>query len=257
MDKSPQNPSTSAFSLVFAHMNLNGRLSAAVESDIVGYTTMTMDNLGYEIISLPFGDLAITEQVAFPIQNIVGELSQSDRETRADRLMTLDPVTKQYTTYVYKMKGWTKIGETEPTTDVIFPGTAVFFKKAVKAGTFTVSGKILSPSKSSGSDEDGTAKVVEIPLKYGLNLVANPFPTDIKIADLKGSLTASDRESRADKIMVMDPVTKAYTSYQYKASTGWTKEGEEVETTDTIAAKNGFFYKKAVTEGMLQFECPF
>ena len=207
---------------------------------------MDINNLGFEIISLPFGDLSVSgDTVAYPIQNIRGELSQSDRESRADKLMVLDPVTKQYTTYQYKMIGWVKVGETIPTTDTITPGSAAFYKKASSTGTFTVAGKVLSKENE------------EVALTQGLNLVANPFPVEIRIAELRGTLSASDRESRADKIMVMNPVTKAYTTYQLKTSTGWTKEGESVTTVDTISPRNGFFYKKVTQAGSLVFSRPF
>ena len=222
----------------------NAPLSAAVESDVVGYQQTELPTLGFAIVSLPFNELT-DDAAGFPIQQIQGELAQSDRESRADKLFVLDPDTKQYTTYQYKTTGWVKVGEETPTTDVVLPGQSVFFEKVAKTGNFTIAGKVVDEETQS------------VALSVGLNLVSNPYPTPIKIADLTGSLTASDRESRADKIMVLDPQTKVYTTYLLKKTSGWTKAGEEVTTTDTIASGEGFFYKKAVSNGELTFSRPF
>ena len=178
-------------------------------------------------------------------KQIQGELAQSDRESRADKLFVLDPDTKQYTTYQYKTTGWVKVGEETPTTDVVLPGQSVFFEKVAKTGNFTIAGKVVDEETQS------------VALSVGLNLVSNPYPTPIKIADLTGSLTASDRESRADKIMVLDPQTKVYTTYLLRKTSGWTKVGEDGTTTDTIASGEGFFYEKVVSDGKLTFSRPF
>lgn len=220
-----------------------GTATAAVESDIVGYQTIGVDNLGYQIISLPFAELG-ADDAGYPIQSIEGTLSQHNANARADALMVMDPTTKGYTTYRYKVGGWVKDGETAPTTDVIPLGASVFIKKAVKAGEVLISGRVLT---------DETASVE---LSIGYNLVSNPYPVEIKIADIKGSLSAHASDVRADKVMTFNPTTKAYTTYQLR-SIGWVKDGESTVTTDTIAAGEGFFFKKAVKAGTLTFTRPF
>ena len=197
------------------------------------------------MIALPFKPLekGLTEGVA--IQDIQGNLAQSDRESRSDRIMLMDPATKAYSTYQYKEVGWVKAGETQPTTDVVPLSSGFVFVKGVIDGDFITSGKVES------------APSVTYTLNRGYNLVANPYPCDIKIADLAGNLTANDRESRADKIMVLNPTTKTYTTYQLRTSTGWTKEGENVTTTDQIKACEGFYYVKSVQDGALTFTRPY
>ncbi|MCI6589485.1 MAG: hypothetical protein MSB12_00005 [Lentisphaeraceae bacterium] len=222
---------------------LNVPLFAAVESSIVGYATVDVDSLGYAIHSLPFIPLGATVK-GYPIKDIAGNLSQSNRLTMADSILVMDSSTKKYTTYRYKAAGWVKDGETEVTQDIIKPGDSVFINKAKDAGSFTVMGEVLT-------DPTWTCN-----LTVGLNLVANPYPTAIRITDLRGELSQSNRLTMADAIMLLDPVSKAYTTYVFKTSTGWTKQGETTTTTDEIPAYQGFFYQKAQEDGSLTFTNP-
>ncbi len=223
---------------------LNAPLFAAVESDVVGYSTIECVR-GYSAISLPFNPLGKGDVEGVALQDIKGNLAQSDRESRSDRIMLMNPVTKAYSTYQYKEIGWVKAGETEPTTDIVTPGMGFLFVKGVTDGDFLVCGKVKSEPS------------ITCALSRGYNLIANPYPCAVKIADLKGDLSANDRESRADRIMVLNPVTKAYTTYQLRASSGWTKEGETTTTTDQINACEGFYFIKAVQDGALTFVRPY
>ena len=200
---------------------------------------------GYSAISLPFNPLGKEGVEGVALQDIKGNLAQSDRESRSDRIMLMNPVTKAYSTYQYKEIGWVKAGETEPTTDIVTPGMGFLFVKGVTDGDFLVCGKVKSEPS------------ITCALSRGYNLIANPYPCAVKIADLKGDLSANDRESRADRIMVLNPVTKAYTTYQLRASSGWTKEGETTTTTDQIDACEGFYFIKAVQDGALTFVRPY
>ena len=117
----------------------NAPLSAAVESDVVGYQQTELPTLGFAIVSLPFNELT-DDAAGFPIQQIQGELAQSDRESRADKIMVLDPQTKVYTTYLLrKTSGWTKVGEDGTTTDTIASGEGFFYEKVVSDGKLTFS----------------------------------------------------------------------------------------------------------------------
>ena len=224
-------------------MHLNGRLNAQVESDIVGYTTVSVGNLGYAMVALPFSDLNTTED-GYPIQSIQGTLSQHNNTLRSDALLVMNPNTKTYTTYYYKTAGWVKDGETVATTDVVPAGASVFINKKLSAGEITIAGKVM------------TDATVTVPLTVGLNLVANPYPAAIKVADIQGSLSAHNNQYRADSIMRMNPVTKVYTTYQLK-TIGWVKEGETTVTTDTIEACEGFVFQKMVSSGSINFTRPF
>ena len=237
--------STSVLDLDLRAIREIAPLFAAVESDVVGYAKVPVENIGYDIVAVPFATLSdgVVDGV-FPIQEIEGTLSQNNRETFADKLMTLNPVTKQYTTYIYKSVGWVKEGETEATKDVVSPGMGLFFSKARQAGEIVVSGKV------------DDAETVSIPLEVGFNLVSNPYPAAIKIADLQGELSANDRLSFADSIMVLDPVTKRYSTYYLKKA-GWIKEGETDPTEDVINACQGFYFTKVRTAGTVEFKRPY
>ena len=222
---------------------LNVPLFATVESDIVGYSTIPLDNLGYTLLSLPFSDLQ-SGVSGYPVQSITGILSQFNAPALADSLLVMDPETKAYTTYYYKTVGWVKGSETTPTTDVIKPGTAVYLRKMRQAGSITIAGKVL------------VDETVSLPLTIGLNLVANPYPVEINIADITGTnLSRFNATALADSIMLLDPATKVYTTYYLKTA-GWVKEGETEVTTDTIKANEGFVYKKMRTTGTLLFTNP-
>ena len=209
----------------------------------MGYTTIEVP-MGYAILSFPFQDLAEASEEGFPIQKVTGNLVGLDNELVANSLLVLNPETKQYTTYYYKTAGWVKDGEAEPTQDMIAPGASVFIRKNLTAGTVSVAGKVIT-------DETYT-----VSLPVGVNLVANPYPVAIKISELKGALTAHDNALIADEILLMDPQTKEYISYQNRASSGWTKKGETDTTTDVIEAGRGFFYRKMLSAGSLTFTNP-
>ena len=206
-----------------------------------------MDNAGYVLLSLPFQDLGDSAVAGYPIQKIAGNLSQNDRERRAERLMVLDPETKGYTTYQYKTIGWVKSGEDTPTTDVVPLGASVFLDKIEQENsTMVIAGKVATDTQR------------EVVLCQGFNLVSNPYPCAINISEISGTnLSASNRANRADKIMVLNPVTKSYTTYQLREDSGWTKEGESATTADTIAADAGFFYEKTEGDGSLLFKRTF
>ena len=233
----------SGATLLSAALLLNAPLSAAVESDVVGYATIDCTR-GFSMVSIPFEELGSSAQNGIAIQEIKGDLFQSDR-TSTDALMLLDPSTKNYVTYNYRSNGWVKEGETEPTTDYIKPGMGVFFSKTRSDGSMLVSGRVVRDTE------------VSCGLVRGYNLVSNPYPSPLKIADISGDVSAHDsRPNQADQIMILDPVTKNYTTYQLRKATGWTKEGESTTTTDVIGAYEGFVYIKALKDGSLTFERP-
>ena len=224
----------------------NGRLSAAVESDIVGYTTTSLPR-GFFALAVPFLSLEGSQE-GYPIAQLSGNLYANDNVARADYLLVQDPDTKAYTTYYYKTQGWTKDGEDTVTTDVIAPGQGVFLYKNREAGSILAAGEVLSESSKS------------VTLKRGLNLVANPYPVSMAISSLAGTLYANDNPSRADTLQRLDPTTKAYTSYVL-TTTGWHKVGadgtvEAEVTTDSISADECFVFNKMRSNGTLEFSSP-
>ena len=225
----------------------NAPLFAAVESDVVGYSTIEVP-FGYSIIALPFESLDenVDSQGGMPIQSITGNLNHSSsRPSLADQILVQDPISKGYVMYTYKDSGWVKEGETSPTTDVVTPGMSVMYNKAVRAGDFVVAGAV--PEEESKT----------VNLSFGYNYVANPYPVSIKIADISGDLSAHDsRPTLADQIMTLDKDSKQYVVYRLKESSGWTKDGEGHTTEDVIAPCQGFIFVKARNAGSLTFVRP-
>ena len=227
-------------------LHKNAPLSAAVESDVVGYSTIDLKS-GYEIVAIPFLPLD-EEGGALPIQSITGELLADDRiPERSDSFMVLDTTTHNYVNYRNSSNGWIKVGEDAPTTEVLPAGTSICFKKSMRAGKIIATGKV------------NDADVVEIPLARGYSLVSNPFPTELKIADIVGEgLTANAIEGRADRIMVYDSTAKTYTTHYLHPQAGWTLLGGDGSTTTAILEPcQGFVYLKSYKDGKLTFNRPF
>ena len=218
---------------------------AAVESDVVGYTTTPISQLGFDIVSVPFIPLSNNQAQEFHIQDIKGTLSQNDSEFRADRLYVSYPGSVDYVVYHYKSQGWTKVGENAPTDDVIPPGTSFFIYKMMNTGEISVAGKVLD------------APSVEVPVSMGLTLVANPYPTELPINDITGeNLNANTSDIRADKIMIPDHSSSEYITYFLRPN-GWVKDGETEPTTDTIDVGKGFFFSRMFSPTKLIFTRPY
>ena len=224
---------------------INAPLSAAVESDIVGYTRTPIAQLGFDIISVPFVPLDGKDSQAVHIQDIKGTLSQNDSEFRADRLYVSYPGSVNYVVYHYKSQGWTEVGTDKPADDLIPPGTAFFIYKMMNTGEITVSGKVLD------------APSLEVPVSTGLTLVANPYPTKLPINSITGeNLNAHSSDIRADKIMVPDYSSAGYITYVLRPE-GWVKSGETEPTKDSIDIGKGFFFSRMFSPTKLVFTRPY
>ena len=219
--------------------------AAGVQSDIVGYTTMKAQAAGFDLIALPLSNLnANTKELA--ITEITGDLSSGRRESQCDKLFVMDPATKQYKVYIYKTvsgeKFWAAEGESVPTTDTIKLGMGAFLDRVSAEGSVVIAGKVEM------------AETTDVATQPGLSILANPYPTAVKVADIVGDIATGRRESQCDKIMVLDAATKVYTTYVFKKD-GWVKNGEASVTTDTIPANASFFFDRtADTTGKLQFK---
>ena len=241
MDKSSQNPSTSAFSLVFAHMNLNGRLSAAVESDIVGYTTMTLPK-GYTLCCAPFKPTT-GESYDFPIQEIKGDFTYAGTlPGRTDQLLVWNG--RAYETYTYNPDGWIKEGESEPTSDVIPSGHGFFVSRKGSKNIFTTLAGGVIPETSR-----------TVVLNRGYNLIASPYPVDVKIRDIQGNLSSGPTPESpfCDTLMVWQGTQ--YITYSYDRE-GWKKAGTTQVTDDIIPAGAAFFIKTRKSDASLTFSRP-
>lgn len=125
------------------------KLSAAVESDIVGYTTITMEAGKWYMIGNPFVALDGADVAS------VNDVFKGDFAS-GDVLQLVDPITCKVTTLRWNtaLKAWamtTRPNDT-PAQDLITIGQAAYIKKAVK-GSATFSGKVEVLDLSVGNAE--------------------------------------------------------------------------------------------------------
>ena len=212
---------------------LNGRLNAAVESEIVGYQTRELPQ-GVHLVSIPFEELG-TDATDYPIQKIKGTFQAGF--LTADQLLVWDSNTSKYKVYLYTEAGWTKDGVL--TDDCIKPTECAFIMAGHELSV-TCSGKVVSE------------EVTQIPVAQGIYYLANPYVTDIPVADIKGDL--SSNFLMADQLLRWDNQAGRYITYIY-TSEGWKKEQEPSVTTDVLPAGEGFILMKA-TEGGINFTSP-
>ena len=213
----------------------NGRLSAAVESDVVGYQAYKFDE-GTYLLSIPFETLD-GKEAGFPIQNIAGTFNSGTFS--GDKLLVWDRNTGGYITYRYSEEGWKR--DNVLTEDVILPSQSAFLVSRKGNTSFTVAGKVVS--------ED----VTTIPVEQGVNFTANPYPTKISIKDIKGTLTAGT--FKADRLLRWSPEQNDYITYRCTKD-GWKKSEDTTETSDELSAGEGFILMKVATDGEIVISSP-
>ena len=235
----------------------NGRLNAAVESDVVGYQNIDIKP-GFNMIAFNFQPLT-GEGVS--IQDFVADkeaLVAGAGTSVADQIQVWDPVKNEFTVYFYRAKSnrfsvgpaWVKVGATTTATaDVIQPGSGVWFArpKTATASTITVSGKITTESNTHE-------------IQPGFNMISSAFPVDMPLnngpIDWEAcGAVAGAGTSVADQIQVWDPETEEFTVYFYRAKSNrfsigpaWVKVGATTTATaDTIPAGKGFWFARPAT----------
>ncbi len=149
---------------------LNAPLNAAVESPIVGYTTVTMEAGKWYQVGYPFVQLDdATSSAKVPLNKVFTE-----GFSNGDYLLILDPTLSRYGDRIYWVegKGWCtlpnaagKLVDTE-----LEPGQAVYIYKS-KAGAVTFSGKVEAQVVEFGQDEGSVWEQVAPvwPAKVALN----------------------------------------------------------------------------------------
>ena len=257
-------------------MKLNGRLNAAVESDVVGYQNIDIKP-GFNMIAFNFQPL---EGEGVSIQDFVADkeaLVAGYTMGTSDQIQVWDPQTKTFTTYFYRAykannpnkftagPAWVKTSAaTTPTTDTIECGTGVWFSRPTTAteGSITVSGKI-------GID------VAVHTIDLGFNMISSAFPADMPLNDgpidwQACGAVAGYTMGTSDQIQVWDAETKSFTTYFYRAykannpnkftaGPAWVKtSAATTPTTDTIPTGVGFWYARpsGSTEGVLTETSP-
>lgn len=154
--------------LIITHLHipsahLNGRLSAAVESDVVGYTTVALP-LGYSLVGLPFDSL--NGKTSLSIQDISIENSQV-----GDVIQYWENDLLQSATYRIRngVSGWWK-SFTELSTKTFSPGEGFWVRKNAE-GNLTFSGKLVDLDKVTTITEAGKFVLIspKLPKEYAVN----------------------------------------------------------------------------------------
>ena len=198
MEKTRQNPLISAFGSFFGHVNLNGRLSAAVESDIVGYTTVRTTP-GFNMLGAVFTGLDGEPQSV--AQVIDGDFQDGDELQVYNKDK---PFENRYTIYSYwkDYGGW--LDESfNPATQKLVPGTAFWLKTPGRSVDITLRGAVVA----------GEYKYVS---EAGLQMVSLGLPVAL---DLNSNANWSGL-SDGDEIQVRKGDTYAVYSY-WKDYGGW------------------------------------
>ena len=213
MEKTRQNPLISAFGSFFGHVNLNGRLSAAVESDVVGYTTITTAP-GFNMVGCVFNGLDGNPK---DISDLIrGDFQQGD-EVQVYNNPNINPSVDgsvPYRLYKYNAeeKVW-KLGRRPSSESPIYPGESFWLKTPDRAVDVTTIGavKTLNPSYTG---------------REGIQMVSLPAPVRFSLNDAKWeNLTDGDQVQRRK-------ADGSYYLYKYNAETQTWKRGRYPLTDD-------------------------
>ena len=213
--------------------------SAAVESPIVGYTTIEMEAGKWYMLGMPFADL---EDGDIKLnEHFVSGFNQGD-------ILQVYDSGKGYTGYRYKTgltgeksEGWCTARGTTPVDISLAPGQAPFIQKN-SAATVTLAGKVdLAAAYEFGSE---TGNV--------WNQLSSPSCDKVKLNDLKWTGVA------AGDALLIYVSTKGYTGYRYKTgltgekTEGWcTAFGKTPVDVDLAAGASFFVNKKSAGKGLV------
>ena len=204
--------------------------SAAVESPIVGYTTIEMEAGKWYQIGRPFVEL---EEGSSPKLNTVLTSGFAD----GDVCNVFDPASVSYVPYYWKSaaNGWCSKRGTTPV-DVDLPASqAVFINKAVTA-TVSLAGRVSTTEISSFGTEAGGA----------WDQIICVYPSAVKLNEMKWSGLAD-----GDICNVLNSETTTYEPYYWKsAANGWcSKRGTTPVDVEIYAGQALFINKKSAGVG--------
>ena len=209
----------------------NAPLSAAVESDTVGYTTIEMEAGKWYQVGNPFVELDDNDA---PRVNDVLNAGFSE----GDQLYIYDPITAVYkTTLVWgkdgDAEGWLDGWDMLDQTTQIPAGQGVFIHKKI-AGTVTFRGKVEAKESSFGVDGVTT-----------WNSVVSVYPTVTSINEVSWS-----NIDDGDEIYIYDSEQSLFTKTRKWGSLpngerGWLNDwGDGLETEISITPGQSFFVRK-------------
>ena len=180
--------------------HLNAPLSAAVESDIVGYTTIEMQAGKWYQIGTPF--VALEDANGQETLNDLLSTGFSD----GDVAYIFDSATKMYSNaYTWDSSGnsgagwYTGLLLPIPATEVVPPGSAIFIHKLTN-GTVAFKGKVQSGVEVSLGSDSGDA----------WDQIVCVYPKDCSVNDIEWS-----NMNVGDELHVYDPESGFYESYTW------------------------------------------
>ena len=214
--------------LVMGVVIFNGRLNAAVESDIVGYTTITMEAGKWYQVGTPF--VALEEGVAQKLNDVFTEGFGA-----GDTLQVYNPDSSTYATYrwnTYK-NGWA--ANTSPVatlSDVVLPtGQAVFINKKVQ-GDVVFSGKVSVEEAVTFGNENAAS----------WSQFVCVYPDTVKLNGIAWSGLAA-----GDILQIYNADTATYATYRWNTyKNGWASNTSPVATLADVDVPAGqaFFVNK-------------
>ena len=218
-------------------VQLNDPLFATVESDIVGYTTISMEAGKWYQIGCPF--VTLEEGATVTINDLIS--LPNDSINNRDFIGVMNPAT-----CVYKLFYWNSTARggqgafcdnvltSTPSTVQMSKGQTVFFKPK-KDCTVTFSGRVTVDTSLEIGSEEGQS----------WNQFCIPYPETIKINDLQWTGISAN-----DLLAVLNTDTCVYKFYYWKAAANAGRGGwcDNVLTTtatqDTLAPGQGVLLKK-------------
>lgn len=235
---SPDTPANGNFSKIFNHKN------------VVGYQTVEgiqgdqFKALAVQFENVAGGEIAVKDLVQ--VGNPAGAASVLDT---ADQIWRWNTESATWDKYFFRAQrgtayGWCRAGETSETADTIPAGETFFFRRGTGATAtgLTIAGAVREFEGSSvysvSSDQ--------------LVFMANPWPVETTIKDFANFQAspagAASILDTADQIWRWNTASATWDKYFYRKQRttvyGWCKAGETSETTDTIPAGEGFFFRR-------------
>jgi hypothetical protein len=205
----------------------NGRLNAAVESDIVGYTTVEIQP-GFNLLALPFNDLSSDEGVS--IQDlVVGDIAAGST------IQYWDGVGLQILTYRVRggVGSWYK-GTTNASKQ-FYPGEGFWYNSTAQTPTtLTISGRVV---------EDETLSVA----KNSFSLIGASVPKEMKLADVQ-----FEGISNGATVQYWDGTELKILTYRVRNGVGNWYSGTKIADY-TVLPAIGFWFNAGQTDVTIKF----
>ena len=227
LHKSASKPIISSFYRGLTPLHLNGRLNAQVESDIVGYTTVTAQP-GFTLMALPFNDLASDDGIS--IQNLVtGDIAANSTIQYWDGT--------KLNVLTYRVRGgvgsWYK--GTATADKKFFPGEGFWFNsKATEDITLTIAGRVEEDAGLAVNKNDVALIGAAVPKTLSLN--------DISFTGISTGATLQYWDG--EKLNVL--------TYRVRGGVGGWYKGTQTAT-HTILPATGFWFNANSSDVTITF----